>query len=91
MKKLLFLCLMMCSVAFADESQIKLREGPGKDVTVANCQGCHSLDYIPMNSKFQERKGWEATVNKMMKSMGAPIRQEDVPIIIDYLTGEYGK
>ena len=34
---------------------------------------CHSLDYIPMNSVFLDRKGWEASVTKMMKVMGAPI------------------
>jgi cytochrome c5 len=90
MKKLL-LGLLICSVAFADESQITLKDGPGKDVAVGNCQSCHSLDYIPMNSKFQDHKGWEATVNKMMKAMGASIRQEDVPIIVDYLTQQYGK
>ena len=91
MKKLLLLGLLVCSVASADESQITLKDGPGKDAAVGNCHTCHSLDYIPMNSKFQDRKGWEATVNKMVKAMGAPIRQEDVPVIVDYLTQHYGK
>jgi len=30
-------------------------------------------------------------VNKMIKVMGAPIPQEDVPVIVDYLTRHYGK
>ncbi len=36
---------------------------------------CHSLDYIPMNSLFLDRKGWEGSVNKMIKVMGAPISE----------------
>jgi hypothetical protein len=91
MKKLLLPVLLLSSAAFADESQIKLKEGPGREATIGNCQTCHSLDYIPMNSVFQDRKGWEATVNKMLKAMGAPIRPEDVPVIVDYLTEHYGK
>jgi hypothetical protein len=52
---------------------------------------CHSLDYIPMNSVFLDRKGWEASVTKMIKVMGAPIGSEDVPAIVEYLSRHYGK
>jgi hypothetical protein len=52
---------------------------------------CHSLDYIPMNSPFLDRKGWEASVNKMIKVMGAPIAEADAQKIVDYLAGQYGK
>jgi hypothetical protein len=52
---------------------------------------CHSLDYIQMNSPLFDRKGWEASVAKMMKVMGAPIREQDVPAIVEYLTVHYGK
>jgi len=92
MKKLLLVGLVLVSAAtFADESAIKLKDGPGLDAVTHNCSTCHSLDYIPMNSVFQERKGWEATVNKMIKAMGAPIKPEDVPPIVDYLSAQYGK
>src|SRR5437867_1085541 len=76
--------------ARADESQIKLKDGPGKDAVLTNCVACHSLDYIPMNSPFLNRAGWEASVNKMIKAMGAPIRPEEVPEIVDYLSKNYG-
>ena len=52
---------------------------------------CHSLDYIQMNSPFLDRKGWEGSVNKMIKVMGAPIPEADVQKIVDYLASEYGK
>lgn len=84
------LALAASAAARADEAQVALKEGPGRDVVAANCSMCHSLDYIPMNSVFLDRKGWEASVAKMIKAMGAPIRSEDVPAIVDYLTRNYG-
>jgi hypothetical protein len=50
-----------------------------------------SIDYIPMNSPFLGRKDWEAEVTKMIKVMGAPIKPEEVPHIVDYLSRHYGK
>ena len=82
---------MLLSAASADEGKIQLKDGPGKDLVMGNCVMCHSLDYVPMNSVFLDRKGWEASVNKMIKVMGAPIKSEDIPQIVDYLTKYYGK
>ena len=83
--------LLAAASVFADESQIRLKDGDGKPLVEANCSICHSLDYIPLNSVFLDRKGWEGSVNKMIKAMGAPIRGEDVPAIVDYLARNYGK
>lgn len=44
-----------------------------------------------MNSPFLDKKGWEASVNKMIKVFGAPIKQEDVGPIVEYLYKYYGK
>ena len=57
----------------AAEQQITLKKAPGVDKVEANCQACHSLAYIPMNSPFLNAAGWDATVNKMIKALGAPI------------------
>ena len=83
--------LLLGTAALADESQVQLVEAPGKDLVVASCAICHSLDYVPMNSRFLDRKGWEASVNKMIKVMGAPIPPEDAAKIVDYLATQYGK
>jgi sulfite dehydrogenase (cytochrome) subunit B len=74
----------------AAEQQIALKKGPGADKVEANCQACHSLSYIPMNSPFLNAAGWTAEVNKMIKVMGAPIDDADAKAIIDYLTKNYG-
>jgi mono/diheme cytochrome c family protein len=90
MKRFLLAALIATPV-LADESMVKLADGDGKQIVEANCVTCHSLDYIPMNSVFLDRKGWDATVTKMIKAMGAPIRNDDVPVIVDYLVRYYGK
>ncbi|MGR9087276.1 MAG: c-type cytochrome [Gammaproteobacteria bacterium] len=75
----------------ADESDINLKNGPGKKLVAENCAMCHSLDYIPMNSTALDRQGWKKTVAKMIDVMGAPISPDDVDPLVDYLAGHYGK
>jgi hypothetical protein len=83
----------MCAItgAVAGEERVKLKEGPGLDKVRQNCMPCHSLDYIPLNSPFLDKKGWEATVAKMNKAYGAPIPPADAPVIAEYLAKNYGK
>jgi hypothetical protein len=81
--------LGLASTVFAQS--VELRDGPGRDLVTAKCAVCHSLDYIPMNSPFLDRAGWEKSVRKMIDVMGAPVDEKDVPEIIDYLTRSYGK
>jgi mono/diheme cytochrome c family protein len=83
-------CLVAVSSALAAEDRVRLKAGPGLQQVQANCIACHSLDYIPLNSTFLDRKGWEAEVTKMIKAFGAPVKQEDVPAIVEYLAREYG-
>jgi len=90
MRTTIALLLIAAAPALAQESQLRLRDGPGRQLVEANCVMCHSLDYIPMNSPFLDRKGWEASVNKMIKVMGAPIAEADAQKITDYLAGQYG-
>ena len=87
---LAFAALCGAGGAFAQESKVVLKDGPGKDKAM-QCGICHSLDYIPMNSRFLDKKGWTATVNKMRNILAAPILAEDVDTIADYLARNYGK
>jgi cytochrome c5 len=88
---LLLLLATPAVTAVADESSVKLKDAPGKEVVEVNCVMCHSLDYIPMNSVFLDRKAWEGSVNKMVKVMGAPISPEEAKKIVDYLGENYAK
>lgn len=82
--------LAACAAALADESRIHLKDDPDAATVRAACSICHSPDYIEMNSRFLKRSAWEAEVGKMIKVMGAPIPEQDVPRIVDYLTRNYG-
>jgi mono/diheme cytochrome c family protein len=79
------------AVTPADEDQVELKAGPGKELVEASCIMCHSLDYIQMNSPIFDRKGWEGSVTKMIKVMGAPIPPEQAKEIVDYLEANYAR
>lgn len=91
MRHLLVSMALVTGIAQAGEDAIELKDAPGRALVEANCVACHSLDYIQMNSPFLDRKGWEASVNKMIKVMGAPVKEEDAKAIVDYLQAAYGK
>lgn len=70
------------------EETAQFRPGPNLDVAVANCSGCHSVDYIhtqPRGPKFT-KDFWTTEVNKMIKVYGAPIEEADIGKIVEYLT-----
>jgi hypothetical protein len=83
-----YVALATCRVT-AGEETIHLIDAPGRDRTAMGCVTCHSLDYIPMNAAVMSRGSWEKTVRKMIDKFGAPIRQEDVEEILNYLTAHY--
>jgi len=77
--------------ADADEKPVQLKNAPGLDKVEANCQACHSLDYIPMNSPFPNAAAlWDAEITKMIKAYGAPIDDADAKAIAEYLKKNYG-
>jgi cytochrome c5 len=76
--------------ASADESALRLKEAPEAAAVRAYCSACHSIDYIQMDSTFMKRAAWEAEVRKMIKVMGAPVPEDEVARIVNYLTTNYG-
>ena len=92
MRKATGMLLLACLPAMAaDESAVRLKDAPGRELVEANCVMCHSQDYIQMNSPFLDRRGWEASVNKMIKVMGAPIGERDARAIVEYLVTHYSQ
>jgi cytochrome c5 len=75
--------------AAAQDEKVVLKDGPGKDAVERNCSVCHSLDYIPMNSKFLDRAKWDATIKKMSGAYGAGIDPDDAKEILNYLAANY--
>ena len=73
------------------EETASFKPGPNLDVVQGNCGACHSADYIqtqPRGPKFKQAF-WQAEVTKMIKVYGAPIKEEDVPKIVEYLSTAY--
>jgi hypothetical protein len=90
MKPQALLLLALFGTACAQESRVALKDGPGRD-KAQQCVACHSLDYIQMNSRFLDKAGWTASINKMINAFGAPIAKEDVETLAEYFAQNYGK
>ena len=69
--------------------QWKASDLPGFALVRKNCMTCHSADYAQYQPSLS-RAYWDATVKKMKKPFGAPIADEDIPAMVDYLVKTYG-
>jgi hypothetical protein len=73
----------------AGENEIQLHDAPDRDLVVARCSVCHSVDYVQMNAPVFDRAGWEKSVRKMIDAFGAPISDDDARRIVEYLDANY--
>ena len=80
----------LLAVAARAEEPVELKPGAGREVVEANCNACHSLDYVRMNSPFLSADAWKAEVVKMRTAFGAPIDDADAETILKYLIATYG-
>ncbi len=72
-----------------DTTSYQANDLPGYPLVLKNCLTCHSSQYVQTQPPGSPRKYWEATVLKMQKSFGAPIPDDEIPDIVDYLTKTY--
>jgi hypothetical protein len=82
---------LLCAglVASAGEEAVELRAAPDRDLVVARCSVCHSVDYVQMNAPVLDRTGWQKSVRKMIDQFGAPISEADAQRILEYLATNY--
>jgi mono/diheme cytochrome c family protein len=83
------LATLICPPAVADDAPTVLKPGAGDTLTSANCNICHTMNYIVMNSMFLTQAGWQAEVTKMRSAFGAPIDDATAAEIIAYLAAHY--
>ncbi|MDR3381395.1 SorB family sulfite dehydrogenase c-type cytochrome subunit [Cupriavidus basilensis] len=74
----------------AETASYKASELPGYRLVQQNCMTCHSAQYVQTQPLSSTRAYWEATVKKMKKPFGAPLKDEDMPAMVDYLVKTYG-
>ena len=63
---------------------------PGAALTSAMCYTCHSAEYVLYQPPTSPRTYWQTTVVKMQKVFAAPIPDDAVAPIVDYLVKLYG-
>ena len=63
--------------------------GPGQPMALSACVLCHTPRYITMQPPFP-RKTWVAEVDKMRKTFGAPLTDEQAGQIVEYLVAIRG-
>ncbi len=68
-----------------------LRAGVGSDLAVRQCVTCHSADYVTIQPPGKPLAFWKSEVEKMKKVYGAPIPDDQIDPIAQYLTREYGE
>ena len=64
--------------------------GEGREIFVARCSACHSIDYVGMHARLGTRALWEAEITKMRNAFKAPMSDEEARQILDYLERQYG-
>lgn len=95
MKKLLTLALLAAGLSAAElaftlpPETATLKAGPGVDLANSICLTCHSADYVSTQPKLS-RAAWTASVQKMKTKYGAPIADNQVDPLVDYLVKTYG-
>jgi sulfite dehydrogenase (cytochrome) subunit B len=67
-----------------------LKPGAGADLANQQCMICHSVDYITTQPRDKPLAFWKAEVEKMKKVYGAPIQDDQIDPIAQYLAETYG-
>jgi sulfite dehydrogenase (cytochrome) subunit B len=62
--------------------------GAGVEIANAQCMICHSADFVAIQPPRLSAAQWTAEVRKMQK-LGAPIPEEQIAPLVDYLTHTY--
>ena len=73
-----------------DAVQLKPSPLPGYAKAQANCTTCQSAEYMRMQPPSAARPYWDAMVHRMKTVFKAPVADEDMPEIVDYLARTYG-
>ncbi len=66
------------------------KPGPGAGRAQQYCQTCHSPAYVAIQPPLTAAQ-WTAEVTKMQKAYGAPIPDDAVAALAQYLAVTYGK
>lgn len=97
MKKIILLSMLAFGSLFAQVDgdvevpyiAYEIKMGEGFDAVQANCLMCHSFGYI-INQGPQSKDFWAKKVEKMIVHFKAPMTDEDIVTVTNYLFDHYG-
>ena len=79
-----------CAASESSVSEEEAAPGEGRELFIARCTSCHSVDYVSMHARFGTRALWEMEVAKMRTAFKAPLSDDEARRIVDYLARAYG-
>ena len=65
------------------------KQDHGAEIANGQCLICHSVEYVSTQPPMP-RPFWKSSVQKMQQKYGAPIPEEQVEPLVDYLVKNYG-
>lgn len=86
---LMFAAPVLAAEYALPEDTAVLKPGPNVEVAEANCQACHSVDYILTQPPQKGHDFWAAEVKKMIEVYKAPVDPADAGKITEYLEKTY--
>ena len=85
-------CAAPLTIVLPAETAVLKPSGlPGYVLASQKCYMCHSADYISFQPPGMSVSQWTAEVGKMKHAYGAPLSDEDVKQIGEYLGATYGE
>jgi hypothetical protein len=78
------------TISLPGDAGFSFKPGPGAEAAQRYCLTCHSSAYVSTQPALTKGQ-WTAEVTKMRTVYGAPIPDDQVAPIVEYLTTEYGK
>ena len=74
-------------VAYLVKQHGPLPDGPGKDILLNICTRCHDLQRVRRERTSAE--GWLEILDAMLNE-GAPLSEQDLPVLLRYLARNFG-
>lgn len=82
---------MAAGVEFPQEAGgYKKSDLPGYKIASGLCMMCHSSQYASSQPPNSSPKYWNATIHKMKDVYKAPVQDDMIPAVVEYLSVEYG-
>jgi quercetin dioxygenase-like cupin family protein len=71
----------------ANDATSRMPDGAGKKMIIDKCQLCHSLELIATSRRSKD--DWQGIVDSMVQK-GAPLADDEVEMVVNYLATNYG-